>query len=778
MSEKNFGYLGTSFQQGLLKTIIEDKKFAVTIIDVVDSKYFDGPYFRYLMENIKELYNLYGVVPNYDTIHQKIMKENSGTSSRIHIDTLKLIQDLEISNSGWIKDTSLNFCRQQVLKRSLREVEGIMNNGEFEQYNKIEGIIQEALQVGVETDDVRDVCENVLDALQPDSRVPFPTGISGLDNLMKGGLAKGELGIVLAPTGVGKAQPISEKILTPDGWKLIGDIRAGDFVMGSDGNPQMVNGVFLQGKRPIYRVDFSDGTTARCDAEHLWSVNTFDTRSRGLSKTFETVKTIDMVGNLFVDGNHNYRLPIVNGVKFTRKEVTCNPYNFGKMLDDVEDLIIPDEYRFTDKESRIELLDGILCKFGRFTENGLSEITCHSKSLVEYIRDIVLSLGGSVNIREVGTSEYIRFEVVYGEPLDGKYISNIEYVGVEEAVCIKVSNRDELYITNDYVLTHNTTILTKFANSAYNTGANVLQIFFEDNINDILRKHYTIWSGYRPDEQPEHKEEIVDVIKEVGNRKNSLKLLKLPSFGVSVSDIKSRLRKLEFEGFKTDLLIIDYVDCISSERKIEGEEWKGEGVIMRSLEAMTDEFEIALWTATQGSRDSISSEVVTTDQMGGSIKKAQIGHIVVSVGKTLEQKEYNLATLTLLKSRIGKDGIIFQNCMFDNEYLQIDTDTQNTLLGHQEEQSEKKQQRAAEVFRKSLETKNRIKREVKDKENPIREKDDVEKKEEIPDPLVTMGHQLSDFDSAKARAIEAYRKSKKTEKLGKRVPETVNKLNN
>jgi hypothetical protein len=124
---------------------------------------------------------------------------------------------------------------------------------------------------------------------------------------------------------------------------------------------------------------------------------------------------------------------------------------------------------------------------------------------------------------------------------------------------------------------------------------------------------------------------------------------------------------------------------------------------MRSLEAMTTEFDTAIWTATQGNRESISSEVVTTNQMGGSIKKAQIGHVILSVGKTLEQKEHKLATLTLLKSRIGQDGVIFQNCKFDNEYLIIDTESQNTLLGHEEQKVQNNQNRAKEAFLKRQE---------------------------------------------------------------------------
>jgi hypothetical protein len=128
---------------------------------------------------------------------------------------------------------------------------------------------------------------------------------------------------------------------------------------------------------------------------------------------------------------------------------------------------------------------------------------------------------------------------------------------------------------------------------------------------------------------------------------------------------------------------------------------------MRSLEAMTGEFDMAIWTATQGNRESISSEVVTGDQMGGSIKKAQIAHVILSIGKSLEQKEHNLATLTLLKSRIGKDGIIWQNCKFNNEFLLIDTESQNTLLGHEEQKVQNNQVRAREAFLKRQEVANK-----------------------------------------------------------------------
>jgi hypothetical protein len=229
-----------------------------------------------------------------------------------------------------------------------------------------------------------------------------------------------------------------------------------------------------------------------------------------------------------------------------------------------------------------------------------------------------------------------------------------------------------------------------------------VQIFFEDNPGNIKRKHYTIWTEIAPDSQPDFKDEVKMKVEEAqAKSKGSLKLLKLASDNVTVSEIKNKIRKMNSEGGKkVDLLVLDYVDCVSTDKSANGEEWKGEGSVMRSLESMTSEFEMAIWTATQGNRESISSEVVTGDQMGGSIKKAQIAHVILSIGKTLEQKEHNLATLTLLKSRIGRDGVVFQNCKFNNEFLLIDTESQNTLLGHEEQKVQINANRAAEAFKR------------------------------------------------------------------------------
>ena len=87
---------------------------------------------------------------------------------------------------------------------------------------------------------------------------------------------------------------------------------------------------------------------------------------------------------------------------------------------------------------------------------------------------------------------------------------------------------------------------------------------------------------------------------------------------------------------------------------------------MRRLENLAKELDIAIWLPTQGNKDSIVAEIVTVDKSGGSVKKGQIAHVIISIARTIEDRENNRATLALLKNRSGKGTKIFKNIYFDN----------------------------------------------------------------------------------------------------------------
>ena len=444
---KNFEYLGNTFQIQLLNQIIIDKDFSNSIIDVIEASYFDNKYFKLILQMIKEYYSKYEASPNFEILEQIIKSEISQELvAKIVIDTLAQIKNAPVEGSIFVQEKALKFCKQQELQKAMDKAQRIISEGDFESYDKVEGLVREALQVGQVDKGVSDIFTGLDTVLEEDYRHPIPMGIAGIDRLLKGGLAKGEIGVILAPTGVGK-----------------------------------------------------------------------------------------------------------------------------------------------------------------------------------------------------------------------------------------------------------TTILTKIANTAFNLGYNVLQIFFEDNPKIVQRKHFTIWTGIEPDRLSEHREDVMSKITEIQETmKNRLILKKLASDTMTMNQIKNQVRKMIADGIKIDLILLDYIDCVVPEQSSK-DEWKAEGSVMRGFEAMCHELNLVGWTATQGNRSSISSEVVTTDQMGGSIKKAQVGHVIITVAKTLQQKEMNLATIAITKSRLGKDGVVFENCKFNNELLEIDTDSSVTFLGFEEHQEERKRDRIKEL---------------------------------------------------------------------------------
>jgi phosphate starvation-inducible PhoH-like protein len=130
----------------------------------------------------------------------------------------------------------------------------------------------------------------------------------------------------------GRAQPLTAKVLTPDGWRQIGELRVGDLVVGSGGLPTPVLGVYPQGRKPVYKVTTQDGASTLACGEHLWTVRTVDDRSHG--RPWRVLQTQDMIGNLRRGRVHRYELPLVEAIEFVPQEVPLDPYALGLLLGD------------------------------------------------------------------------------------------------------------------------------------------------------------------------------------------------------------------------------------------------------------------------------------------------------------------------------------------------------------------------------------------------------------------------------------------------------------
>ena len=130
----------------------------------------------------------------------------------------------------------------------------------------------------------------------------------------------------------GRAQPLDAKVLTPDGWRPIGDLQVGDLVTGADGRPTPVLGVHPQGRKPVYRLTTQDGASTLACGEHLWTVRTAD--DRGPGRPWRVLQTEEMVGRLRRGSVHRYELPMVDPVEFVPQEVPLDPYALGLLLGD------------------------------------------------------------------------------------------------------------------------------------------------------------------------------------------------------------------------------------------------------------------------------------------------------------------------------------------------------------------------------------------------------------------------------------------------------------
>ncbi|MCL4288131.1 MAG: PhoH family protein, partial [Thermoleophilia bacterium] len=131
----------------------------------------------------------------------------------------------------------------------------------------------------------------------------------------------------------GRAQPLDSNVLTPSGFRPIGEVEVGDLLIGSSGRPTPVVGVYPQGKRPVYRLIAQDGASTRCCGEHLWRVFTAGDRRRG--KHGRIVRTSDMIGNLRSAHQHRYELPTLAApVEMPARDVPMDPYALGLLLGD------------------------------------------------------------------------------------------------------------------------------------------------------------------------------------------------------------------------------------------------------------------------------------------------------------------------------------------------------------------------------------------------------------------------------------------------------------
>ncbi|HEU5211824.1 MAG TPA: PhoH family protein [Gaiellaceae bacterium] len=384
----------------------------------------------------------------------------------------------------------------------------------------------------------------------------------------------------------GRAQPYFSRVLTPTGWRPIGRLRVGDSVIGSDGRPTRVLGVYPRGVRPVYRVTTQDGASTLCCAEHLWPVRTAADKRR--NKPARILETQELMGQLRSAHQRRFELPVLSEpVHFPPRAVPLDPYALGLLLGDgritgkttptlatadvelaqrLEEALagielrakgaydyvlrhvaggrgglrvanpvtlslrelalegvtsktkfVPEDYLFNSESVRIGVLQGLLDTDGGACRQARRTCRVQYCTTSERLRDdvifIVRSLGGVayshrraaegrapgrargreipyrsdayvVDIRmppDVPPFRLQRKLDTYeidggGRPM--RFIDSIEPAGEQDTLCIRVEAEDSLYVTDDFLITHNT-LNDSFIilDEAQNTSPEQMQMF-------------------------------------------------------------------------------------------------------------------------------------------------------------------------------------------------------------------------------------------------------------------------------------------------------------
>jgi hypothetical protein len=170
-------------------------------------------------------------------------------------------------------------------------------------------------------------------AVDADIDIPVPEGLS-YRGYQRAGVAfasQRPATLIGDEMGLGKSCPLTEPILTPEGWKTMGDIRVGSMVIGSKGTPVKVLGVYPQVSREVWAVTFSDGVVVRCSPDHLWTVRDYNRKLRGQGWKTVSIKDLCKSPLRYKNGASKWEIPDFPG-HLSEAAAHLSPWLLGQII--------------------------------------------------------------------------------------------------------------------------------------------------------------------------------------------------------------------------------------------------------------------------------------------------------------------------------------------------------------------------------------------------------------------------------------------------------------
>ena len=202
MSNKLSEY-GYSFQIKILTCLFTDKAFLQQIIDILESKFFENDANRFIVDIVKEYFNEYKAPPTKEVLKVKVTEIDNDVLKKTVVEHLKdVYRYIGAEDLDFVKQQTLDFCKNQNLKGAIIQSVELLKDGE---YDAIKNLIDTAMKAGSERNIGHEYMDNIDERYEESVRNTITTGWEVIDELADGGLGKGELGVMVAPAGIGKS---------------------------------------------------------------------------------------------------------------------------------------------------------------------------------------------------------------------------------------------------------------------------------------------------------------------------------------------------------------------------------------------------------------------------------------------------------------------------------------------------------------------------------------------------------------------------------------------
>ena len=194
--------LDEKFQKKVIKIIIEDEQFAKDVLDMIKEEYFEGLLLPTIISYILKYFEKYNNIPDYDTLVDLINIRETDDGVKNHLlELVNVIRGYKLTDKQHVITFTKSFCKKQSLKKGLEKAAKAWQNEEYEAIHKI---IIDSMKIGEGRDRGHSYIDDVEKRLIKSARNPVPF-LENFDNKIGGGLASGELGVILAATGGGKS---------------------------------------------------------------------------------------------------------------------------------------------------------------------------------------------------------------------------------------------------------------------------------------------------------------------------------------------------------------------------------------------------------------------------------------------------------------------------------------------------------------------------------------------------------------------------------------------